>query len=217
MNKKLIIPAIGAVFTVGVIALLVYLHLFASLVVPKTANVVSAKPEVWVCDSIHLSWITESDLTKALSFWKSHGYEFGEVSYHKDCSSIPMCFKDDERTTKIACQSDVILLVLAGQHFDPNHLGETTVYVEGQRQEWGTIELPSQVPPSVVSIAGEDDLLNTVTYPKDIQSLVLAHEIGHWLGYQHTYTTILGPIHSENTGHIMSPKASTIGWDAEGI
>lgn len=190
---------IGVLFTALVVGLLLYLHL-APVITPQDREW-QGVPTLWVCSAAPI-WV-DTELEPAVEFWRERGMDI-EVKEGRIA-----CF--DNCNTGYACAPNTILVDLVDTRFnDEEHMGETRSRDVSGRLEAATIFLPT--------VLYTENPLRQQELPADAKRLLLAHELGHALGYDHTYTPILGDwLVSHKSGHIMHPSIFSAGWSHEGI
>lgn len=196
------LPYLGIGFTVLVVGLLGYLHIVAHAVTPQDDAWIM-EPRVYVCSDAPL-WVDSEAVSHAADFWRQNGDEIMTVRNGRiDCSRL--C--DLGSAGQVKCSDRAILISGATARLDPRHAGLSTRASESGVIQWATIEVPSVYQTDDV----DDDFL-----PVDFYQLLLTHELGHALGYGHTYTPA-GPLRAHKSGHIMHPETTEVGWDTEGI
>jgi len=201
MTRRQVVSLASTLITLIVVGVLLRLHTQIPHV-PVQGEWESA-PVVQVCSTAP-EWVTES-LPAARSYWERLGYETGSVELG-DCASL--CSVGDER--EVPCSEGKILIDLRDQGFDGSHGGETVSPTSADR-EWATVLAPGAV------VVGSDNPADTRTLPEDIQDIMLAHELGHALGFGHATTRVCGPVAGHPTGHIMHPEMHSMGWSSTGI
>jgi hypothetical protein len=207
---------IGVPFTLLVVGLLVYLHLFATPTVPKPRDQGDVVPDLLVCEG-EVPWLTEKEADKAIQFWKDHGHPMG-VYKRVPCGSLEQCKTTEEKPRTMPCSRGHIVVSLRDQRFDDEHLGETvTVYDEKTgKVMWSAILLPSALLPPEGTV-NEEGVLEVPEFPADVKDLVVTHEIGHWFGHDHVQTPLPGPFFAEPTGHILTRSVFKQGWGDAGL
>jgi hypothetical protein len=203
----------GLAFTALVVGLLVYLHVFGTPVVPQLRQPASNTPDMWVCTEDGLDWVDEDLFKKVDEFWTAHGHPIG-VLKRVPCASIAQCEFGDRRMAP--CEPNNIVVALRDKWFDEEHAGETlSVFdVNTRKTRWSTILVPKKIlgPDGFGEFGAEVPML-----PPDAEAIVMAHEVGHWFGYDHVVTRIAGPFFSEPTGHVLNRSIMKAGWGAEGL
>jgi Zn-dependent protease with chaperone function len=117
-----------------------------------------------------------------------------------DCQA-PCYFAQHARWA--ACRAGAILVTLRDQQFRDNHGGETLLEISNRQIQYGTILLPQHI---------------FHTKPlSEPEIKTLAHEIGHWMGYQHVLTKLAGPLVSIKSGHLMNPDLYRVGYNTRGM
>lgn len=204
---------IGLAFTAVVVGLLVYLHVFGQPVVPKPRTQASAVPDLLVCEG-EIPWVTDEVVDKVRTFWKEHGHPIGPMK-RVPCGSLGTCMVSEERI--LPCSRGNIVVALRDQQFDEEHAGETVyvVHRDTGMTDWATILLPNKILPPAAPPGA--DLDEAPLLPLDVEALVLAHEIGHWFGYEHVTTDLPGPFFAEPTGHLMTRGLQKLGWGDAGL
>jgi hypothetical protein len=204
--------AVGLAFLALVVGLLAYLHLGATVEVPRNANGMD-RPIISVCKGAP-AWIRK-DLPDAMDFWKKHGVAYGHVVLAADCPAA--CEVKDRKggPRLISCHEGGITIDLMDQAFDGDHGGETISVKQGDTLRYATILLPFTIA-NDVTFDDEGVMQNTVV-PKDVSVLVLAHELGHAEGYAHSVTPVVKGVVSHKTGELMNPETAGLGWGDEGL
>ena len=207
----------GFAFTALVVGLLIYLHVFATPVVPQLRQPSANTPDMWVCQEDPLEWVDEELFGKVKKFWDDHGHSIGGFK-RVPCSSIKRCGLEDRRT--VLCDPDNIVVSLRDQWFEEDHAGETLISFdkESGKTLWAAILLPSKIlGPDNLPAVGDGGAAELSFLPSDAEALVVAHEVGHWFGYDHVVTRIAGPFISQPTGHLMHRSILKSGWGDEGF
>ena len=214
---------IGLVFTALVVGLLVYLHVFAEVQVPLL-SVKTDDGEVFQVTETHLGdqedlpdflicgnevdWLDEDYIVMmARNTWSDLGYQVN-VPRRVECNNL--CEHGDEGRL-VPCEPGAVVVSLRDQYFSEDHWGETLVHAVDGKIVWATILLPGD-------IFGPDDLEDDRVLPQDVHALVLAHELGHWWGFDHAFTPIIpGVLDAHPTGHLMNDDGYSMGWSTDGI
>lgn len=194
---------VGGAFALLVVGLLAYLHAFAVTEVPRPRSQPYASPDVLVCSG--LPAVTDEVVQAVRVFWARSHRAVGAVR-RIDCGTLRQC---QAGRRALPCSPGNIVVTLRDRWFKEGHAGETVCSPREGESEWCTILLPSKL------LASEEP--DAPMLPPDADALVLAHEVGHWWGYEHAATPILGPFVSEPTGHVMNPRLSAAGWGDEGL
>lgn len=203
MSKFDRIPLIlSGSFTFLVVGLLVCLHIFGRQVVPKLRYQVGEEPRLLVCEG-QIPWLGGETANRARLFWEAYGYAIQEL-IRVPCASLATC-RSGSRS--LPCARGDILVSLRDGSFSEDHVGETVSSFDPAtgRVEWATILLPGRLDVPVGLSRS------------DVEALVLAHEIGHWIGYDHVRTRLAGPFFSEPSGHLMARGVSKLGWRDAGL
>jgi len=191
----------GGAFTAVVVGLLLFLHLGGKVEVPRFAEPLSGAKRIYLCKGAP-AWVA-LELADAQAFWKKHGAVYGTVEKNADC---PATCQIDGRA--VACHEGAITIDLRDQAFDQEaHAGETLWVKQGERLRWVTLLLPDKIEPPE----------GGASLPKDINALVLTHEMGHAEGLDHSLTRISKGAISHKTGEVMNPATSGLGWGAAGL
>lgn len=208
---------IGVPFTLFVVGLLLYLHLFGTPTVAKRWDQDVEVPDLLVCEG-EVPWVTEEVANTAIKFWKEHDHPMG-VYKRVPCASLEQCKTTDAKPRTLPCSRRDIVVSLRDQQFAEEHLGETvTVLDPTGKVNWSAIMLPAVLLEPEMPIMDENgQLLDTPEFPPDVEALVLTHEIGHWFGYDHVVTPLPGPFFAEPTGHILTRSVFKQGWGDAGL
>lgn len=202
---------LGLTFVGTTAWLLAGLHLFAEPVVPRPRHQANALPALYVCDGDRLSWVTTERIDVARAFWAAHGSHIDPPT-PTDCSAWPRC---TEGGRQVPCFPGNLVIAATDAPRDPHHPGETVGQSDPDgKVSWATILLPSHLDAAHRDTEWSWDRL---ALPRDFGALVLTHEIGHWLGYDHVRTRISGCLYAEPFGHVMARSTETIGWNSEGL
>jgi len=199
-NDRNIGSAIDLFIGAIVVCSLVYLNACATAIVPRNASW-EAPPDVWICDTAP-AWTTDS-ISKARDFWADQGVSMGTV-LRGPCDDL--C--GEKRLVPCIKRAIVVDLRDSGAYAEEH--ADETISPEGEVRQWSAILVP-QV------ILGSDDPTSMRILPADVNDIVMAHALGHALGYGHTYTPMIGGFMAIKTGHVMHPEITKAGWGTEGI
>lgn len=114
-----------------------------------------------------------------------------------------------------------IVIRWRAHHVAPEHAGVTRLQIEDGRIIWAVIYLPRlDVRPDPTAPGG------FLEYSNEERAVLLAHELGHALGWDHTHTAMLGHgkhgrprlgLVGRKTGHLMNPILQRMGWNTRGM
>lgn len=203
----------GLGFTVAVTALLAGAH--ASKIRVPRQGVWDEPPDVLVTA---LCPVPIETVRSAVSRWRVLGHAFGQVVEVERAKAV--------RGAIVLCsRGEYEGLVV--REFDTDHVGEAFVTVDGFEPSGPRDRRPPSFDAGgVVSVdkrTGLPEIHRAVLgfgerigqEARDYE-LVVAHELGHALGYGHTETKV-GPFKARKSGHLMHPKLRKAGWVTTGL
>lgn len=171
-------------------ATLLYLYFFAKPITPRNSEWESP-PRIWICDSAP-DWV-HGEIDDAIAIWDALGYQVEGV-HTGPCGGYYV--------GEISIHHHPGQTNHAGLCYRPD--GEGTI-------NWGIIQVASHLAaPSGANRHKYGRL------PKNPYLNLLAHELGHCLGFGHTYTKV-GPFVAYPSGHLMNPHLWKTGLDVSAI
>lgn len=191
--RQVVALSAGATFTLLVLASLVRAH----MVLPEVGFAPSGLHRVVVCSTApSWAWPGEEPFERTLGFWGERG--FALEAEGMECGQI--CTLDADAPASCVRGAITIDLISGERGMD---LGGISLLHHDPVAPWAAIELSPVVSPSD-------------------RALVLAHEMGHALGFDHVRGGRVLPgvdsiRFSPPIGHIMHPTVEMSGWDDEGV
>lgn len=204
--------SVGGLFTLCIVGLLVWAHLFATLETPLTSPW-EDPPKVAVCEGA--PGFVGAELDRVVTTLEERGLSPAEVLEDPIPCNTTKVVEENGSERPIPYQEGMILIALRDQFFSEEHAGETIRWWEegpnGERRTLAaTILLPSM-------ILGSDDPMSDKRLPSDAEYLVLLHEYVHAWGYDHVVTRVFGPFRMEKSGHLMTRSIFDAGPDLTSI
>jgi hypothetical protein len=196
----------GGAFTALVVGLLV--TLFARKADAEQVAAWTVPPTVTVCEGGPAGALL--DLPDVAARLKQNGLQIGSVD-RGPC--IPCAYVVDGTVRSATCVDGGIAIDLRSTQFSDEHAGETLrEYTASGIMLRASILLPSTI---TDDRPATEDLGRPV--PRDLRKLVLAHELVHALGYQHTSTKVVKGVVGQKSGELMNPNTMQTGWGFAGL
>jgi hypothetical protein len=193
--------ALGIALTASVVFLLLWLHLFGHPVVEQDAPWLEGQVvDVLVCETAP-PWAAAA-VPAAVEWWRRRGVPLSDAR-RSACGHL--CPTDAEGRM-VPCELGAIVVDLRDAAFSDENKDEAFSGRQDGHRVWATILM-----------APDLTLEDPKALPSDIETLVLAHGLGHALGFTHVKTKISGPFVSIPMGHLMNPELEKLGWRDEGL
>jgi hypothetical protein len=162
---------------------------------------------VAVCSGAHE---LRADVEFAVARLAEHGLLLGPVT---DSPCVPCSYEVKGVLRSATCIDGGITVDLRDRWFNDEHAGETLREIDGR----GIVLRASiQVPLRVTDDRPATADLGT-PLPHDARRLVLAHELVHALGYDHTETRLSKGVVARKPGELMHPQLIASGWGFAGL
>ena len=200
--------AVGGLFIVLVVGLLVFLHTSGKVEVEHRARWTSP-PDILICEGAP-AWV-KAEAQGVVAELETRGLVFGAVA--EGTCPLPCSYKPEKGPVRqLACREGVIVIDLRDRWFSEEHAGETLWSSVGGFIEHATVLLPEKITDDTPAGEALGEPL-----PRDSKRLVLAHELVHALGYEHSVTQIAGGAVTHKTGELMNPELRRAGWGMLGL
>jgi len=144
------------------------------------------KPRLIVIEGCGL---TLDDARKAAKWWRKRGQTIGKPEW----LNVSNYRGGSDGHVKGSIVFDVQV-----QNSNPNHVGTTSRKQDGSK---------------IVSAVCRASWSSLGRLEKE---RVVAHELGHALGFEHVETKVLG-MTARKSGHIMHPDSDKVGWGSKGL
>lgn len=182
-------PVIAVAIAAITAVLLVALHTLPPAAVRSEWHPWANPYQLTVCPDAP-DWVTDTRVRQAIAVWK----DVAKVELVEDrCPEL--CLFGDRW---MPCTEGRILITLRDGDFATDRLDETH-----QTPTWATVMVPAELP-AVKTRTG------------NLEELLLAHLLGHTLGYKHSKTQLLF-LTAYPSGQVMSYPAPKMGWGMRGL
>lgn len=206
-----------SIFFAGVVGCLSYLHLSDAEQVPQALSWEGDKA-LYVCNAP--AWVREN-LDEAITLVEPWAHYTLIEIIDGPCENVkgitpvlPGPLKVDGRDVPYA--QGAVLITMADGAFD---YGTSTSGGHGDETIWsssdGLFEKVTILFPEDLSYIASQD--QGMTWPEDVEVLVISHALLHAEGFDHVFVDLPGPFSSEPTGHMMSGSISKLGFSMDGL